>query len=282
MEIKLYIVATPIGNLKDFSERGVDILKSVDVILCEDTRVASKLTNAIGINAKFFVYNDHNALDVIPKVVFSIKNDSKTYALISDAGTPLISDPGYKLVNACIENKISYTFIPGACSVIAALVLSGLPSNSFMFDGFADSKKFDKLSKIDSTIILFESARRVVQTLKNMRPHFSDRTIAIVREITKIFEESLRGTLESLIEHFENQTPRGEIVIVISPASNESGKKLVELLPLIEGLAHKISTKELSEILSKHSGISKNKIYDFLIDWKKETKKSSDTKHVQN
>ena len=267
----LHIVATPIGNLKDFSERGIQVLSSVDAILCEDTRVANKLLQNTGVKTSLVIYNDHNALSIIPKIISSMKNESKTYALISDAGTPLVSDPGYKLVNACIENKIPYTTVPGACSVIAALVLSGLPSNRFLFDGFADSKKFKELSKTHSTIILFESSNRTVATLKNMKSYFNDRTVAVVREITKIFEESIRGSLDFLINHFQENPPRGEIVIVISPPPENKDKRLCELLPIINGLISKVSTKELSEVLSNYSGLSKNNIYDFIITNSKET-----------
>lgn len=268
MKISLYVVSTPIGNLQDLSERARYALGDVDAILCEDTRVAAKLLQSIGIKNKLIIYNDHNATLVIPKIIDTIKNEQKVYALISDAGTPLVSDPGYKLVNACIENEISYTHIPGACSVISALVLSGLPSNRFLFDGFVDEKKFDALSKIDSTIILFESPHRLVKSLKNMKLYFADRVISIVREITKIFEESIRGDLDYLIDHFEKTNPRGEIVIVISPPTkNIDMKKLQDLDPLIESMLGKISTKEISEILSKYSGVSKNKIYNFILEF---------------
>ena len=270
MEKNLYIVSTPIGNLKDFSERGRLVLSQVDFILCEDTRVSSKLLQNIDIKTKLMVYNDHNATSVIPKIIESIINNDTKFALISDAGTPLVSDPGYKLVNACIENNISYSVVPGSCSVIAALTLSGLPSNRFLFDGFVDSKKFQELSKIESTIILFESPNRLLNTLKNMKSYFNDRVVAAVREITKIFEETVRGNLDYLIKHFEQNAPRGEFVIVISPPIQDVEKEIINLKPLIDGLIDKISIKDISEILSTYSGISKNNIYKFLLKQYKE------------
>ncbi|MDR3031229.1 MAG: 16S rRNA (cytidine(1402)-2'-O)-methyltransferase [Holosporales bacterium] len=264
MKVALYIVSTPIGNLKDFSARGKETLSAVDIILCEDTRITSRLLGNIGLEKKLIVYNDHNATDVIPHVIKSIKEQGTAYALVSDAGTPLISDPGYKLVNACIENNIKYSVIPGACAVISALVLSGQPSDRFLFAGFADQKKFEELSKINSTIILFEAPHRLINTVHNIERHFKNRTISIVREMTKIFEEVITGDCAFLIDYFEKNPPKGEIALVISPPRQDLDSKLLELTPLVTSLRDRISTKELSEILSKFSGISKNRVYNFI------------------
>ena len=210
------------------------------------------------------VYNDHNATKVIPKVIERIESQSKTFALISDAGTPLVSDPGYKLVNACIENEINFTFIPGPSAVISALVLSGMPSDRFMFAGFADSGNFTELSKIDSTLIFFESPNRVIKTLDQMSKIFKKRKVAVVREITKIFESSVRGSFDFVINHFKNNPPRGEFVILLSPPEFSESDKTAELIPLITALSDRISKKDLSSILAKFSGISKNAIYNFI------------------
>ncbi|MDR0744566.1 MAG: 16S rRNA (cytidine(1402)-2'-O)-methyltransferase [Holosporales bacterium] len=264
----LYIVSTPIGNLKDFSERGKETLAEVDIILCEDTRVTRKLLENIGVEKKLITYNDHTARSIIPNIINSMKKDI-TYALVSDAGTPLISDPGFKLINACIKNNIKYTAIPGACSVITALVLSGQATNRFLFDGFAELQNLEELSKINSTIILFESANRINKTLENIKLYFDNRTISIVREITKIFEEVITGDCDYLLAHIAQNPLKGEIVIVISSPLQAQNSKLYELKPLIEDLKDKISTKTLSEILSKFSGLSKNSIYNFIEKLKK-------------
>jgi 16S rRNA (cytidine1402-2'-O)-methyltransferase len=210
------------------------------------------------------VYNDHNAVSIIPKIIGAIKNDDKTFALITDAGTPTISDPGYKLINACIENDIRYTVIPGACAAIAALTLSGLPSDKFLFNGFANPKNFAALAKVNATIILYEAPHRLLSTLKKMEGYFVNRIISISREITKVFEETIRGNLDFLIDYFERNQPRGEFVIVISPPTSMVEEELESLNPLIRKLIDKIRNDELSRILAEFSGISRNKIYQYI------------------
>lgn len=270
MQINLYIVSTPIGNLKDISLRAIETLKSVDYVLCEDTRVSSKLLQNLDIKANLIVYNDHNALSVISKVIESIKTKNTTYALISDAGTPLVSDPGYKLANACIEHDIKYTIIPGASAVVSALTLSAMASDRFLFAGFVDSKKFQELSKINSTLIFFESPNRILKTLSSMKTSFKNRTVAVVREITKIYEETIRGEFKSVIDHFEKHTPRGEFVILLSPPKISDLEKINNIIPIVNDLFDKLSKKDLSNFLSKHFEISKNNIYNFLLEYKKE------------
>jgi 16S rRNA (cytidine1402-2'-O)-methyltransferase len=237
----------------------------VDVILCEDTRVSRKLFDRLGIQVNgLAIYNDHNAIAVIPKIVESIERDHKAFALVTDAGTPTISDPGYRLINACIEKDIKYTVIPGACAAIAALTLSGLPSDKFLFCGFADSKKFDELAEMNTTIILYEAPHRLLATLQKMKKYFGDRVVSISREITKVFEETVRGSLDFLIDHFEKNSPRGEFVLVISPRNRAIDDELEALNPLIRRLAGRIQNDELSRILAEFSGISKNKIYRYI------------------
>lgn len=264
--ILLYIVGTPIGNLGDISKRAIEILQCVDYVLCEDTRVSDKLMQSIGLQKKLIVYNDHNATTVIPLVIDVMKNQNMKYALISDAGMPLISDPGHKLVNACIENDIGYTTIPGPCSVISALIMSGFPSDRFTFSGFADPKKFDEIAKINSTIIMFESPKRLLKTLQLLTCHFAGRRVAVVRELTKIFEEVVLGnTCAELIKHFTENAPRGEIVIVIEPPIlSESQILQNDAKTLISSLRGKISDSELSSVISNHFNISKNAVYNFL------------------
>lgn len=261
--VSLYIVSTPIGNLSDFSERGLKVLEQVDCILCEDTRVTAKLLEKFKIHKKLYIYNDHNAISVIPNVISEMKKGI-VYALVSDAGTPLISDPGYKLINACIENNIRYTAIPGACAVINALLLSGFPSDKFMFTGFAEHADFNFLSQIDTTVIIYESPTKLLRTLSKMKQYFENRRIAIVREMTKIYEEVIRGSINELIEHFSKNKPRGEFVIVIEPSKDHHNMDISKYDELIKAMIPTISIKEVSQLLSKLTGIAKNVIYNYI------------------
>lgn len=217
MKAGLYLVATPIGNLGDITLRALDTLKACDLIACEDTRTSRKLLSAYSMTKPLLSYHDHNADQVRPKILEKI-TAGQAVALISDAGTPLISDPGYKLVRACYESGVAVTIIPGACSVIAGLVLSGMPSDRFLFAGFADKKTYPELVALKATLVFFEAAQRLLATLHDMRQAFSNRTVAVVREITKLYEEARRGTFEELIAFYEEKgNPKGEIVLVLSP-----------------------------------------------------------------
>ncbi len=258
----LYIVGTPIGNMGDISRRAIDVLSSVQYILCEDTRVSNKLLSNLGIHAKLLVYNDYSAKKMISKIGEDLR--TMDYALISDAGMPCISDPGYKLVQYCIENNIKYTVIPGASAVIAALVLSGMPSDRFTFVGFADEKKFQEIASINSTIIMFEAPTRICQTLSSISQYFQHRKIAIVREITKIFEESIRGTADELINICKIKKMQGEIVIVIEPPTHKIENTLSEYDEIITTLSKKFPINEISIMLSKLTKISKNAIYNYI------------------
>lgn len=260
----LYIVGTPIGNLSDISKRAIETLQNVDFILCEDTRVSEKLLGSLGIKARLLVYNDHNATSVVPLVIQNILEKNCSYALISDAGMPLVSDPGYKLVQACLKNGVEFTTIPGPSAILSALVLSGLPSDKFIFCGFADHKKFTEIAEINATVIMFESPKRVVGTLQKLSQTFIDRKVAVVREITKIFEECIRGSFAEVLEHFKTYPPKGEIVIVIAPPSTNQRDCLQKYIDLIKQLKGKIPDPELSSILSNYLKISKNSVYNFL------------------
>jgi 16S rRNA (cytidine1402-2'-O)-methyltransferase len=234
--------------------------------LCEDTRVSSKLLQRFNINKKLINYNDHNAQELVPEIVRQMADENLVFALISDAGTPIVSDPGYKLVQECIRRNIGYTFVPGACAVISALVLSGLAPHRFLFDGFADYKKFSYLSQIDSTIILFESPRRLHRTMRVISEYFGNREIAVVREMTKIYEEVIRGNAETLATHFEKTQVKGEIVIVIAPMNKCEPQ--MDFRGLAADLADSISPSRLSSIIAKHLGVTKNTVYDFLMERK--------------
>ena len=221
MSGKLYIVSTPIGNLGDISFRAIEILKKVDFIACEDTRITKRLLNHYEINSKLFIYNDINECKVDKKFFKSIL-DGKNIALVSDAGTPCISDPGYRLINRCHKNSISVISIPGPSSVTSALSISGLPSDSFYFCGFLPRKKgrktkIESLSKISSTIIFFESPYRVLKTLEDIYSYMGNRVVAVCKEITKIHENVYFDYVDEIINEFEKiKKIKGEFVILVA------------------------------------------------------------------
>lgn len=255
----LYIVSTPIGNLNDITLRALEVLKACNKIYCEDTRVSRKLLSAYGINVPLKAYHEHNADKVRPEVLSEIAQ-GQVVALISDAGTPLISDPGFKLVRACQEQGLFYTHIPGASASISALVLSGMPSDQFHFSGFAQPKKFQALQAIPGTLIFFESCHRLQETLEKMESIFLGRECCVVREITKLYEEVIKGSFEEVIAHYKAHPPKGECVIVLSPSVGleESHEDLDSLI--IHSLKNK-SVKETSETIASLLGLRKKDVY---------------------
>lgn len=217
----LYIVSTPIGNLKDITFRAVDTLKEVDFIACEDTRVASILLNHYGIKKELVSLNAVNENSRIAYVLNKI-NDGLSCALISDAGTPGISDPGVRLISATIEAGINVVPIPGAAAFVTALTLSGLPSDSFVFEGFLPQKKgrqklLTRLAEEERTIILYESTYRIEKLLNELKQYMPERLIVVCRELTKKFEECWRGKPEEILLNFKEKITKGEFVVVISP-----------------------------------------------------------------
>jgi len=216
----LYLVPTPIGNLKDFTFRAVDILKEVDFILCEDTRTSSKLLQHYNILKPLTPYHQHNEHKVVDHLVQQLQAGKKN-ALITDAGTPGISDPEFFLVRACKAAGVTVTSLPGATAFVPALVNSGIPTNSFCFEGFIPLKKgrktlMEKLSNEERTMVFYESPMRLVKTLELFATYFGgDRQAAVSRELTKLFEENITNTLDNLILHFSNKQVKGEIVIVV-------------------------------------------------------------------
>ncbi len=216
---KLYIVSTPIGNLGDFTFRAVDVLKSVQLIAAEDTRVSGVLLKHYEISKPMLPYHDHNKEQATPGLLRKMENGDDI-ALISDAGTPLISDPGFYLVRAAIEHKIEIVPIPGASAMLAGLVAAGLPSDRFTFEGFLPRKKgrqtrFKVLAEDPRTIIIYESPHRVSRTLKDIGEYMGDRQLVIGREITKKFEEFIRGTVSEIREQLDTRSIKGEVVIMI-------------------------------------------------------------------
>ncbi|MBS1759210.1 MAG: 16S rRNA (cytidine(1402)-2'-O)-methyltransferase [Bacteroidetes bacterium] len=217
----LYLVPTPIGNLKDITLRALDILTEVDVILAEDTRTSSKLLHHYNIHTPLTSYHQHNEHKVLQHLVSQLQSGKKM-ALITDAGTPGISDPAFLLVRECIKNNIKVECLPGATAFVPALVNSGIPTNRFVFEGFLPIKKgrqtlLKQLAEEERTIILYESPMRLVKTLEELIQYFGEeRQCSVSRELTKMFEENMRGSLKEVKEHFATKQVKGEIVIVVA------------------------------------------------------------------
>ena len=217
----LYIVPTPIGNLKDITLRALDILRQVDLILAEDTRTTSNLLNHYQITKPLSPYHQHNEHKVLQHLTQQLLQGKKM-ALVTDAGTPGISDPAFLLVRECIKSGIIVECLPGATAFVPAIVNSGIPSNRFVFEGFLPLKKgrqtlLKKLAAEDRTMIFYESPVRLVKTLQEFIQHFgADRLCCVSRELTKLFEENRRGTLQEVCDHFKDKNPKGEIVIVVA------------------------------------------------------------------
>lgn len=220
MSGKLAIVSTPIGNLKDMTFRAVETLKNVDLIACEDTRHTKKLLSHYEISTPTTSYFEHNKIKKGEYLVGVLK-EGKDVALVSDSGTPGISDPGFNIIRTAVENGIKVTIVPGPCALVAGLVLSGLPTDSFVFQGFLSHKgskrrrQLEELKEEKRSIILYESPHRLLKLLGDMLDILGDRYIAIARELTKVFEETLRLKLSLAIQHFTKNPPRGEFILVI-------------------------------------------------------------------
>lgn len=218
----LFVVPTPIGNLKDITYRAIEVLKDSEIILAEDTRTSSKLLNHYSINSKIESYHMHNEHKKLPNIINQLKN-GRVVSIISDAGTPGISDPGFLLVRESISNKIDVFCLPGPTALIPALIQSGFPSDRFVFEGFLPQKKgrhskLENLAKEKRTVVIYESPHRILKTLNQFLSYFeTKRRISVVRELTKKFETQFRGTIPDAITYFNENKPKGEFVISISP-----------------------------------------------------------------
>ena len=219
--MKLFIVPTPIGNLQDMTFRAINVLKSVDLILAEDTRVSGKLLKHFEINTKMQSYHMHNEHKILNSIVDKLKSGLEI-ALISDAGTPAISDPGFLLTRACVDEGIAIECLPGATAFVPALVNSGLPNDRFVFEGFLPIKKgrqtrLKLLVQEPRTIVIYVSPHKLNKTLEEIITYFGpDRQISVSRELSKIYEETLRGTAQSILEHYNSKQVKGELVLIIS------------------------------------------------------------------
>ena len=217
---ELFIVPTPIGNLDDMTLRAIKVLKEVDLILAEDTRTSGKLLKHFEIATPMQSHHMHNEHKMIKRIVERLKS-GETIALISDAGTPAISDPGFLLTRACIENDIEVECLPGATAFVPALVNSGLPNDKFVFEGFLPVKKgrqtrLKLLAEETRTMIFYESPHKLIKTLTHFGEYFgNDRLVSVSRELTKMFEETIRGTVKEVLDHYTNKPPKGEIVIIV-------------------------------------------------------------------
>ncbi len=267
MKNGLYIVATPIGNLADISARAKEVLAEADAIACEDTRVTRKLFSLLGLSAAkpFITCQDHNEEQQAQSLIDLVK-EGKTLALVSDAGSPLISDPGYKLIRRCREQGVKVWTVPGCCAVISALQLSGLPTNRFMFAGFIPNKDkarsdlFNELKNINTTLVFYETAPRIVKTLTAAAGVFGNREIAVAREITKLYEECVNGTAEELIAHFEENPPKGEMVLMVAPPEEIDREKIDTDALLREKLGLMPLKTAVKEVVEQ-TGLNKNDVY---------------------
>jgi len=217
---KLYLVPTPIGNLEDITLRALKVLKEVDLILAEDTRTSGKLLHHYEISTQMQSHHMHNEHKTVDGIIRRLQA-GETIAIISDAGTPAISDPGFLVTRACVENNIEVDCLPGATAFVPALVNSGLPNDKFVFEGFLPVKKgrqtrLKLLAEETRTIIFYESPHKLVKTLGHFAEYFgADRPVSVSRELTKMFEETIRGTVTEVLEHYTNKAPKGEIVIIV-------------------------------------------------------------------
>ncbi len=263
----LYLVATPIGNAADITLRALQVLRRADVVACEDTRVTGRLLALHGSEAKLTPYHDHNAARAGPALIKRLKS-GQTVALVADAGTPLVSDPGYRLVEACIADDIPITPVPGASSVLAALVVSGLPSDRFLFAGFlpprpkARRRALADLKAVAATLVIMESARRLPAALADMAHVLGPRLAVVTRELTKVYEEARRGTIPHLAGHYAAEgPPKGEVVIVVAPPPREPQSPDDEIdRQLREAMRHR-SLRDAAALVAGATGVPRRRVY---------------------
>lgn len=262
----LYVVSTPIGNLRDITLRALDILGAVEEVLAEDTRVASKLMSAYGVKARLSPYHDHNGAERRPALLKRLGEGARI-ALISDAGTPLVSDPGWKLVHEALEAGVKVWPVPGASALLAGLVASGLPSDRFLFAGFLPPKQgarrsaIETLRAVPATLVFYESGPRLAETLADLSAVLGRREAAVARELTKLFEETRRGTLADLAAHYDKAgPPKGEIVLLVGPPAEDAASPADIDAALKVALAE-MPTKAAAEAVSAALGVPKRDVY---------------------
>lgn len=269
----LYIVSTPIGNLQDISSRAIQILKSADLIACEDSRHSKKLLSHFGINTPLTSYHEHNELSKSQKLIEDLK-EGKNIALVTDAGTPCVSDPGYRIVNLAVKNSIKIVPVPGASSVLAAIAASGLPSDKFLFLGFLPKTKtqVEKLSEqyINEpyTLIFFESPKRIKKSLNYLVRYFGDREAALARELTKMHEEIVYGTVKEISENYEvRDSIKGELTLIVKGSEGDTEDSLDKSKELISKRLKTLnnlglSLKDSVKVVCENFNVSKKTVYD--------------------
>ena len=266
----LYLVATPIGNLGDFSPRAVETLETVDFIAAEDTRVSVKLLNHFEIKKPLISYHEHNHVSAGQAILQRLLA-GESCALVTDAGTPAVSDPGEDLVRLCAENGVEVLSIPGCCAAVNALAVSGLPTGRFAFEGFLTVNKKNRRERLESlkneerTLIFHEAPHKLLTTLQDMEAVFgSDRRIALCRELTKLHEETLRTTLGGAVAHYTENTPKGEFVLVLAGAEphQEAAVTLEDAVAQVLALKEQgMRLKDAAKEVAEHTGLSKNELY---------------------
>ncbi len=278
LEPGLYLVATPIGNASDVSFRALDVIKNSDIVACEDTRTSARLLAIHSISAKLVPYHEHNAEKARPAIIKRLKN-GETVALISDAGTPLISDPGYKLVRACIEEGVCITTVPGPSAILAALVLSGLPTDRFMFTGFLPSRAagrrraLSELASVPATLVFMESPRRLAKSLDDMAGILGNREAVVARELTKLFEEVRRGPLKELAEHYLTAgPPKGEVTVVVAPGRERTAPDQDEVDRRIVKALENLSLRDAVAEVAATTGLARQKVYARALEIKRNMK----------
>lgn len=276
----LYIVATPIGNLQDMSARAISVLNAVDVIACEDTRHSVPLLKEYGIDTPYLSLHAHNEKNKSEQLLERLLH-GESVAVISDAGTPLINDPGYDLVKLCEHNAIHIVPVPGACALIAALSVSGLPADRFSFEGFipaksvARQKLFESLKRVTQTVIYYEAPHRIIASLQDMMAVYGeDREVVVARELTKTFEEVMRGTLSSLILQVtgDPNKQRGEFVVLVKGQKNDQDETIqVSERTLLSILLEDLPVRQAVSMAVKMTGRQKNHLYDLALKLKSES-----------
>ena len=262
----LYLVATPIGNLADVTLRALDVLRRVDRIFCEDTRVTARLLARYGISKRLGVYQDHNAEVARPMILAALRRGERV-ALVSDAGTPLVSDPGYKLVRAALAEGLPVTAAPGPSAALTALILSGLPSDAFLFAGFLPSRQaarrraLERWRTLEATMVFFEGPSRLAESLADMADVLGNRAAAVARELTKLHEEIRRGRLAELADHFcRAGPPRGETVVVVGP-SEASEPSLEEIDRRLREALAEFGVRDAAAKIAAETGLGRGAVY---------------------
>lgn len=263
----LYLVATPIGNMGDITYRAVETLRAADLVACEDTRVTGKLMTRLGLDRPLTPYHQHNADKARPELLDRLKQ-GQVVALVSDAGTPLVSDPGHRLVRACVDQGIAVTALPGASAVLTGLQLSGLPSDRFLFAGFlpnkatARRKVLRELAEVPATLVFYESPNRVADTLDDMVAVLGDRDAAVARELTKLHEEVVRGDLFTLATRFTQSPPRGEVVLVVAPPGGDGPDQGPDLDQRLRDTVNAgASVKDAAALVAAETGFPRRDVY---------------------